>query len=296
MRVPSGYIFVDLCFWLDLWISSCTGYLNLGYSTPFLSLGASHMYSSLAAAKAAVIAVGEEIATLGLPSGISPLVFVFTGDGNGNVIGTWTTLYWAVPSKIDRRRSIEGEIDCRRSIEGEKGKKKKKRKRRKKKKRRRRTYFPRNVLARALSPFAGHPRAIAALVRASPARYRGDLTKVILYFLGIKSVISDFMQANYYAHPDHYYPVFHEKIAPYASVIASLFLASELDLSPSPVNDSSGKKKFNILVSLSGHLFDQFLINEALDVIEAAGGSFHLVRCEVGQSAQSMSYSELEVS
>lgn len=43
------------------------------------------MYSSLAAAKAAVIAVGEEIATLGLPSGISPLVFVFTGDGNGNL-------------------------------------------------------------------------------------------------------------------------------------------------------------------------------------------------------------------
>lgn len=49
-------------------------------------------------------------------------------------------------------------------------------------------------------------------------------------------------------------------------------------------------------MSLSGHLFDQFLINEALDVIEAAGGSFHLVRCEVGQSAKSMSYSELEVS
>lgn len=41
------------------------------------------MYPSLAAAKSAVIAVGEEIATLGLPSGISPIVFVFTGDGNG---------------------------------------------------------------------------------------------------------------------------------------------------------------------------------------------------------------------
>lgn len=41
------------------------------------------MYPSLAAAKAAVLAVGEEIATLGLPSGISPIVFVFTGDGNG---------------------------------------------------------------------------------------------------------------------------------------------------------------------------------------------------------------------
>jgi len=42
-------------------------------------------------------------------------------------------------------------------------------------------------------------------------------------------------------------------------------------------------------------LFDQCLINEALDIIEAAGGSFRLVRCEVGQSADAMSYSELEV-
>jgi hypothetical protein len=58
------------------------GYLSLGYSTPFLSLGASYMYSSLAAAKAAVISVGEEIASQGLPLGICPLVFVFTGTGN----------------------------------------------------------------------------------------------------------------------------------------------------------------------------------------------------------------------
>ncbi|MCI06077.1 alpha-aminoadipic semialdehyde synthase-like, partial [Trifolium medium] len=57
-------------------------YLSLGYSTPFLSLGSSYMYPSLAAAKAAVISVGEEIATQGLPLGICPLVFVFTGSGN----------------------------------------------------------------------------------------------------------------------------------------------------------------------------------------------------------------------
>lgn len=49
-------------------------------------------------------------------------------------------------------------------------------------------------------------------------------------------------------------------------------------------------------VSLSGHLFDKFLINEALDIIEADGGSFQLVRCEVGQSIDDMSYSELKVS
>ncbi|RZB72029.1 Alpha-aminoadipic semialdehyde synthase [Glycine soja] len=57
-------------------------FLSLGYSTPFLSLGSSYMYPSLAAAKAAVISVGEEIATQGLPLGICPLVFVFTGSGN----------------------------------------------------------------------------------------------------------------------------------------------------------------------------------------------------------------------
>jgi len=70
-----------------------SGYLHLGYSTPFLSLGASYMYSSLAAAKAAVIAVGEEIATQGLPSGISPVVFVFTGTGNGNLMNTEPLFY-----------------------------------------------------------------------------------------------------------------------------------------------------------------------------------------------------------
>ncbi|KAF9617002.1 hypothetical protein IFM89_033072 [Coptis chinensis] len=58
-------------------------YLSLGYSTPFLSLGASYMFPSLASAKAAVIVVAEEIATLGLPSGICPFVFIFTGSGNG---------------------------------------------------------------------------------------------------------------------------------------------------------------------------------------------------------------------
>lgn len=61
----------------------CAGYLSLGISTPFLSLGMSYMYPSLAAAKAAVISVGEEIATQGLPPEICPLVIVFTGSGNG---------------------------------------------------------------------------------------------------------------------------------------------------------------------------------------------------------------------
>ncbi|VFQ63406.1 unnamed protein product [Cuscuta campestris] len=57
----------------------------------------------------------------------------------------------------------------------------------------------------------------------------------------------------------------------------------------------SNKKRYTTLVPLSGHLFDQFLINEALDIIEEAGGSFHLVKCQVGQSTELLSYSEVEV-
>ncbi|BFG19954.1 hypothetical protein CerSpe_062280 [Prunus speciosa] len=42
------------------------------------------MYSSVAAAKSAVISAGEEIESLGLPSEICPLVFVLTGSGNAS--------------------------------------------------------------------------------------------------------------------------------------------------------------------------------------------------------------------
>ena len=41
------------------------------------------MYASLSAAKAAVLQVGDEIRTNGLPSQVSPLVFIFTGSGKG---------------------------------------------------------------------------------------------------------------------------------------------------------------------------------------------------------------------
>lgn len=52
-------------------------YLNLGYSTPFLSPDASYMHSLLAVA---VIYVDEEITIMGLPLGICLLVFVFIGS------------------------------------------------------------------------------------------------------------------------------------------------------------------------------------------------------------------------
>ncbi|KAM0874705.1 hypothetical protein ACQ4PT_037255 [Festuca glaucescens] len=88
-------------------------YLSLGYSTPFLSLGQSHMYPSLAAAKAAVIAVGEEIATFGLPSGILPIIFVFTGSGNGYKVQTPVPLAYQ-SAQLPLR--LTGTLDCHESV------------------------------------------------------------------------------------------------------------------------------------------------------------------------------------
>lgn len=359
-------------------------YLSLGYSTPFLSLGASYMYPSLAAAKAAVISVGEEIATLGLPSGICPLVFVFTGSGN--VSSGAQEIFKLLPHSFVDPSKLPDVFN--------KGK-------------------DQSSTSRRVFQVYG------CVVTAEHMVEREGSNK-------------SFDKADYYAHPEHYKPIFHEKIAPYASAIVncmyweprfprllstqqlqdlvrkscpligvsdiscdiggSLEFVNKTTLIDSPffrydaLNDSyhedmdgNGviclsvdilptefakeasqhfgdmlsqfvgslasvtdinklpshlkraciahggaltplyeyiprmrnsdaeevsentenlhfrKRKYHTLVSLSGHLFDQFLINEALDIIEAAGGSFHLVRCHVGQNANDESHSDLEV-
>ncbi|XP_077240868.1 lysine-ketoglutarate reductase/saccharopine dehydrogenase bifunctional enzyme isoform X2 [Tasmannia lanceolata] len=363
-------------------------YLNLGYSTPFLSLGASYMYTSLAAAKAAVIAVGEEIATLGLPAGISPLVFVFTGSGNvsegAQEIFKLLPHSFVQPSKLPELFGMVGDL-------------------------------------------AQHSRASKRVFQVY-----GCVVTCQDMVAPKDDPTRSFDKADYYAHPEHYSPIFHERIAPYASVIVNCMywekrfprllstkqlhelkgkgsplvgisditcdiggsmefinqtttlekpffrynhfsntyhhdmegdgviclsidilptefareasqhfgdilsqfigsLASTKNISDLPphlkraciahegiltplyeyiprmrnsasetlsTNDGTGlsnKKKYTTLVSLSGHLFDQFLINEALDIIEAAGGSFHFVRCDLGQNSNAISYSELEV-
>lgn len=362
-------------------------YLSFGYSTPFLSLGASYMYPSLASAKSAVISVGEEISTLGLPSGICPLVFVFTGSGNvsqgAQEIFKLLPHIFVEPSKLPDLFEAAEEKNRNPRVS-------------------KRTF-----------------QVYGCVVTSKDIVEPKDPSK-------------NFNKANYYSHPEHYNPIFHERIAPYASVIVNCMyweprfprlltnkqlqdimnkgcplvgiaditcdiggsiefvnqtttidspffrydpstdyhhydmegngvicsavdilptefakeasqhfgnilsqfigqLASTRDFAELPphlkqacivhqgaltslyeyiprMQESSSeelsenlpdshpnKKKYTLLVSLSGHLFDDFLINEALDKIEAAGGSFHLVKCQVGQSSDVMSYSELEV-
>ncbi|RWW41682.1 hypothetical protein BHE74_00052822 [Ensete ventricosum] len=80
------------------------------------------------------------------------------------VAGTWIARYRAVPPKIDRRWSIEGEIDR----EREKGKKKKNRKKKKKKKEKRRKRIP--IAGARSSPVRRRSHAVAAYGSPAPAR------------------------------------------------------------------------------------------------------------------------------
>lgn len=361
-------------------------FLNLGYSTPFISLGSSYMYSSLSAAKAAIIAVGEEISASGLPSAISPLVFVFTGSGNvsqgAQEILRLLPHTFVDPSEL--HKLVESTKNAPNSSKGSK-------------------FSKQNF------------QVYACIVTSKDMVTPKDPSK-------------HFDKDDYYAHPELYYPVFHEKIAPYATGIVNcmywekrfprlltnqqmkelkinfnrlvgvaditcdiggsieclnratpiecpffrydpltgsyhedmngegvIFLAIDNlpteaakeatkhfgdvlsqflgsmasskgpeDLLPpirkaciarkgelTPLygyikrmreeaanysDNASVGKTYKTSVSLNGHLFDQFLINEALDIIEAAGGSFHLSRCQVGQTTDAMSHAEIEVS
>lgn len=53
-----------------------------GFITPFEQLRMAHQYSSLDEALRDVVRVGEQIRHQGLPSGLRPIVFAFTGSGN----------------------------------------------------------------------------------------------------------------------------------------------------------------------------------------------------------------------
>uniref|UniRef100_A0A803M8V2 Saccharopine dehydrogenase (NAD(+), L-glutamate-forming) n=1 Tax=Chenopodium quinoa TaxID=63459 RepID=A0A803M8V2_CHEQI len=323
-------------------------YLSFGYSTPFLSLGSSYMYTSLAAAKAAIISVGEEISSLGLPSGICPLVFVFTGNGNVSQ-GAQEILKLLPHTFVDPSRLPElfEKADYYSHPEH---------------------YSP--IFHERVAPYASvivncmyweqrFPRLLTTKQlqdlksKRCPLVGIADITCDIggsIEFVNQATTIdSPFFRFDPLTESYHYdmegsgvlcsavdiLPTeFAKEASQHFGTILSQFighLASTKDFDVLPPHlkqacivhrgaltslyeyiprmresasdelsqnlpDFHPKKKTHTrLVSLSGHLFDDFLINEALDRIEAAGGSFRLVKCHVGQSTDSTSYSELEV-
>ncbi|KAH0871572.1 hypothetical protein HID58_078594 [Brassica napus] len=151
-------------------------YLGLGYSTPFLSVGSSYMYSSLAAAKAAVISVGEEIASQGLPSGICPLVFVFTGTGNVS-LGAQEIFKLLPHTFVEPSQLPE-------------------------------LFLKDNGISQNGKSTKRVHQVYGCIITSQDMVEHQDPSK-------------SFDKADYYAHPEHYNPVFHEKIAPYTSVLVN---------------------------------------------------------------------------
>ncbi|VAI61789.1 unnamed protein product [Triticum turgidum subsp. durum] len=133
------------------------------------------MYPSLAAAKAAVIAIGEEIATYGLPSGICPIVFAFTGSGN--VSQGAQEIFKLLPHTF---------------VDAEK--------------------LPELSAGKSLPPHHQSTRRAFQL-------YGCVVTSKDM--VAPKDPNRCFDKADYYAHPEYYRPVFHERIAPYASAIVN---------------------------------------------------------------------------
>ena len=58
--------------------------LAQGYSTPFLNMASSYMYSSFEEARRGVLQVGESLRKHGLPPDLAPLVVVFTSNGKAS--------------------------------------------------------------------------------------------------------------------------------------------------------------------------------------------------------------------
>ncbi|KAI8048729.1 Saccharopine dehydrogenase-domain-containing protein [Syncephalis plumigaleata] len=56
--------------------------LGMGYDSPFMHIGMSHTYRSLASARLTLQELGNEIVDGGLPEFFHPMTFVFTGTGN----------------------------------------------------------------------------------------------------------------------------------------------------------------------------------------------------------------------
>ncbi|KAL8260783.1 hypothetical protein R6Q59_024832 [Mikania micrantha] len=337
--------------WEEVWTQNLSTVLNLGYSTPFLSLGSSYMYPSLAAAKAAIVSVGEEIATTGLPSKICPLVLFLLVLEMASLSRRAFQVYGCVVSYEDMVEhsdpvKVFDKVDYYAHPE---------------------RYKP--IFHKKVAPYASvivncmywekrYPRLLS-YKQLQDLVHKGcplvgicdvtcDIGGSIEFVNRITSIDSPFFRYDPFGdsyHEDvegdgviclavdilptefakeasqHFGDVLSHFIGNLASMkdIEDLPLHlrraciahggalthlyeyiprmrnSEYRNSENTADGLSNKKRYTILVSLSGHLFDQFLINEALDIIEAAGGSFNLIKCQVGQCTDSMSYSELEV-
>eukprot|EP00897_Mesotaenium_endlicherianum_P005729 jgi/Mesen1/5184/ME000257S04454 len=282
--------------------------LSLGLSTPLLALGSAYMYTSLSAAKAAVLAVGDQISAVGLPAAVAPLVFVFTGTGNerggrgrGPHNDSWQVgppaapvncMYWErryprllTNSQLRHLATAPaasehgGGASCRLLGVADI------------------TYNP---IAETHHDDMEGPGVVILAVDILPTelakestKHFGDALSPFLGHLAFARVPEDApgpLTRACIAHGG--------QLAPLYEYIHRMREAQQtiVPLEGTGNDHTAPVDSFTTLVSLDGHLFDQFLINEALDVIETAGGNFQLATWRVGKNSHVTSYVELEVS
>jgi alpha-aminoadipic semialdehyde synthase len=145
--------------------------LSEGYSTPFLTVPLSYMYQNLDQARVTLRSVGSQIeGPAGIPDGLTPLVFAFTG--NGNVAKGAREMFDLLPHEwisADELPNLKNDV-----MSGKKS---------------------RNRLYGVIV----EPYDMVAFPDGQPLRSKAD----------------------YYSNPQKYSPIFHEKVAPYISVLVN---------------------------------------------------------------------------
>ncbi|DBA04445.1 TPA: hypothetical protein N0F65_010041 [Lagenidium giganteum] len=137
--------------------------INLGYSTPFVNVGSSYMYTDLERAKEAVEQAGKLIKQEGLPKDLAPMTFVFTG--NGNVSKGAQEIFRLMPHQMV------------------------------------------------------HPSELPNLPRDNRVLY-GTVVEHD-YMVRPKEAGREASRDDYFANPHQYEPIFHDQVAPHASMIVN---------------------------------------------------------------------------
>ncbi|KJE91831.1 monofunctional lysine-ketoglutarate reductase 2, variant 1 [Capsaspora owczarzaki ATCC 30864] len=164
-------------------------FLSLGYSTPFLGISSAYMYPTLKTAKAAVDALAKEIAKNGLPAPITPLTFVFTGNGRASLGAQ--EIFKLLPHEFVKPSDLP--TLAHRWHQPDKG----------------------NARFKVYGCVVEEEDMVARRHDADERKQQhGDAAKASTSW-----TTNTFDRREYHAHPELYVPTFHERIAPFANVI-----------------------------------------------------------------------------
>lgn len=180
--------------------------LGRGFSTPFLTSPCTYMYPDLEAAKAGVVQLGHRIANMGLSPALAPMVFAFTGAGNVSQGG------WVVGARRPRGLMTHsaGSRLTHSWLAG---------------------WLMRVAGAQEIFKLLPHEWVRPSDLPTLAERLRGDAQacrKLYGLVVGEEDLVErieggqgGFDRKEYRQHPDRYRAIFHERLAPYVSVLVN---------------------------------------------------------------------------